>query len=54
MYELVSSEKQDKVYEHEWQRLAVKPNKAEAIGALKRLAGITTAQARRIVYTQPA
>ncbi|MAZ17931.1 MAG: hypothetical protein CL535_16575 [Ahrensia sp.] len=55
VYERVDIRKVEKKYDHEWQRLAVeKSSKAGAIAELKKTAGITTAQASRIVYDYAA
>lgn len=49
VYELVDMAKEDKVYEHEWQRLAVEGHKIEAIKAIRAAAGLHLATARRAV-----
>jgi hypothetical protein len=50
VYTLGEVKKVERTFDHEWQRLAVKPTKSDAIAEFKRLTGCTTAQARRIVY----
>lgn len=50
VFKLTTTHEEARVYEHEWQNMAAMGLKSDAISSLKTQAGITTDQARRIVY----